>query len=249
MKNIRSKIFILIASIITGFLISNNINLNKIKTNLSLNAVEYKNATEERNRLYNEIENIKSDNVDLRYNINKYKGNDPEKNKKLVEDMRNQLIDYGALSGIRDVTGRGVVLKIKDGSYDTVLDTNSQIMSKIFHEADMALILNEIRNTSAEAIAINDHRVLPSTGVNCYWAFIGFDDQSQEAGPFYIYIIGDPEEIKASLLSENSHIQNLILREIKVDIEIREEITISKTNQMTEAKYMQRVEGQRVEEK
>lgn len=242
MKNIRSKIFILIASIITGFLISNNINLNKMKTNLSLNAVEYKNAAEERNRLYNEIEKIKSDNVDLRYNINKYEGNDPEKNKKLVENMRNQLIDYGALSGIRDVTGRGVVLKIQDGNYDTNLDTNDEIMRKLFHEADVALVLNEIRKTSAEAISINGHRILPNTGVTCRWAFIGFEDDSEVSAPLYIYIIGDPEEMKASLLSENNHIQKLILRGIKVDIEIKEEITISKTNQIAEPKYMQRVE-------
>lgn len=243
MKNITSKIFILIASIITGFLISNNINLNKIKTSLSLNAVEYKNAAEERNRLYNEIENIRSENVDLRYNINKYEGNDPEKNKKLVEDMRNQLIDYGDISGISDVTGRGVVLKIKDGDIDKLLDTNDDIRRKLFHEADMALVLNEIRKTSAEAISINGHRVLPNTGVNCRWAFIGFEDDSEVWAPFYIYIIGDPEEIKASLLSENNHIQKLILRGIKVDIEIRDEITISKTSQITEPKYMQRVEG------
>lgn len=243
MKNIKSKIFILLASIITGFFISNNISIDKTKTNLNLNALEYKNAVEERNKLYNEIENIKNDNVDLRYSINKYEGNNPETNKKIIEDMRNQLIDYGALSGIREVTGSGVVLKIQDGDIDKVLDTNDDIRRKIFHEDDMALVLNEIRKTSAEAIAINDHRVLPNTGVSCYVAFIGFEDQTMESAPFYIYIIGDPEEIKASLLSENSHIQKLILREIKVEIEIREEITIGKTEQITETKYMERVES------
>ena len=243
MKNITGKIFILVASITTGFFISNNINIDKTKTNLSLNAVEYKNAVEERNNLYKELENIRSDNIDMKYNINKYEGNDPEKKKKIIEDMRNMLIDYGALSGIKDVTGSGVVLKIKDGNIDTLLDTNLAIARKLFHEDDIALILNEIRNTSAEAIAINDHRILPTTGVSCHWAFIGFEDDSEVAAPLYIYIIGDPEEIKASLLSENGHIQNLILREIEVEIEIKDEITISKTDQITEVKYMQRVEG------
>lgn len=243
MKNITGKIFVLVASITTGFFITNNINIDKTKTNLSLNAVEYKNAVEERNNLYKELENIRSDNIDLKHSINKYEGNDPEKNKKLVEDMRNLLIDYGALSGIKDVTGRGVVLKIQDGDMDTLLDTNLDIARKLFHDNDIALVLNEIRNTSAEAIAINGHRILPNTGVICRWAFIGFEDDSDVWAPLYIYIIGDPEEIKASLLSENGYIQKLILRGIKIEIEIKEEITISKTNQITEAKYMQRVEG------
>lgn len=242
MKNITGKIFILVASITTGFFISNNINIDKTKTNLSLNAVEYKNAVEERNNLYKELENIRSDNIDLKHSINKYEGNDPEKNKKLVEDMRNLLINYGSLSGIKDVTGSGVVLKIQDGDMDTLLDTNLDIARKLFHDNDIALILNEIRNTSAEAIAINGHRILPTTGVICRWAFIGFEDDSDVWAPLYIYIIGDPEEIKASLLSENGYIQKLILRGIKIEIEIKEEIIISKTDQITEAKYMQRVE-------
>ena len=242
MKNIKNKIFILAASLITGFLISNNISINKSRTNLSLNAVEYKDAIEERNKLYSEIEDIRNDNIDLRYNINKYKNNDQNGNEKLLEDMRQQIIDYGALSGIRDVTGSGVILRIQDGDIDRVLDTQSDIMRKLFHEDDMALILNEIRKTSAEAIAINDHRILPSTGVRCNWAFIGYEDGTKQSGPFNIYIIGDPEEIKASLLAENGHIQKLILREIKVDIEIKEEITINKTNQITDVYYMERTE-------
>ena len=88
MKNTKSGFFILIAAIITGFLIVNTINLNNTQINISLNALEYKNAVEERSTLYNEIEKIKSENIDYRHKISKYKGNDPEKNKKLVDAFK-----------------------------------------------------------------------------------------------------------------------------------------------------------------
>ena len=107
----------------------------------------------------------------------------------------------------------------------------------------MAHILNELRNAGAEAISMNDHRILPNTSVSCYWAFIGFEDESKIFAPFDIYAIGNPEELKATLLAENGIIQKLLLRKIKVEIEEKDEIIISATKQNTEAKYMERYES------
>ncbi|WP_291653692.1 DUF881 domain-containing protein [Clostridium sp.] len=242
MKNIKSGFLILVAAIITGFLIVNSINLNNTQTNISLNALEYKNAVEERSKLYNEIEKIKSENIDYRYKINKYKGNDPEKKEKLVQDMRNQLIDYGALSGITSVKGPGLVIEIKDGDIDSSLDADYEVWRKIFHENDLAMVLNELRNAGAEAITMNNHRILPNTGVKCYSSQIGFEDESMASAPFYIYAIGNPEEMKAYLLAENSFIQKLIIRKIKVEIEVKDEIILPVTKQSVEARYMQRYE-------
>ncbi|MDV4152525.1 DUF881 domain-containing protein [Clostridium sp. AL.422] len=244
MKVNKGKIFILLASIFTGFLIINSIDLSAVTKNIStLNAVDYKKAVEERNQLYKDIENIKSENIDYRYQISKYDDNDPKKSEKLVEDMKNQLVEYGALSGITGIKGPGLIIKLQDGDKNTLLDTEYEILRKMLHEDDMALVLNDIRNAGAQAIAIDDHRVLPNTGVSCYWAFIGFEDESSTFAPFYIYVIGNPEEMKAALLAENSIIQKLLLRKIKVEIEVKDEIILPATKQNTEAKYMERYES------
>lgn len=239
MKFTKGKFFILIGGIITGFFITNNIGKNAKITSSFLSSKEYQNAIEERNKLYREIESIKEENIDYRFKISKYEGNSPEKTQKLIEDMKKQLADYGRLSGINAVTGPGVVLTIQDGDFNKILDSQADIWRKIFHEQDMALVLNEIRNTSAEAIAINNRRILTNTGVKCSWAFIGFEDDFKEHPPFYIYIIGNPDEIMASLSAEDSYIQKLMLREIKVEIEKRDEIVIPATLQNTIAKYME----------
>ena len=135
------------------------------------------------------------------------------------------------------------MITLQDGSYNTLLDTQEQVSRKILHEGDMALVLNELRNAGAQAIAIDDHRILPNTGVSCFWALIGFDDQSYATNPFSIYAIGNPQEMKTILMAENSIIQRLLLREIKVEIEEKEEIVIPTTKQNTEVKYMERYEG------
>ena len=240
----KAKGFILLASIFTGFLIINSVDLSEVTKSISsLNAIDYKKAVEERNQLYKEIDNLKSENIDYRYQISKYSDNDPEKNKKLIEDMKNQLVDYGALSGISTIKGPGIIIKLQDGDINKLLDTKHEIFRKILHEDDMAHILNELRSAGAEAVSINDHRILPNTSVSCNWAFIGFEDESRIFAPFEVYAIGNPQELKAALLAENSIIQKLLLRKIKVEIEEKDEIIISATKQNTEANYMERYEA------
>lgn len=245
MKINTGKIIILTAAVFTGFLIINSIDLNKVNktiTSLTLNTVDYKKAIEERNQLYKDIDNLKKINSEIRSSINQYDDSNPEKSAKLIENMKNQLLDYGALSGIYSVKGPGLIIKLEDGDRDELLDTESKILSKILHEQDIARVLNEIKNAGAEAIAINDHRILTNTAVSCYGAFIGFEDESSVFTPFYIYVIGNPEEMKAVLLADNSVLKKLMLREIKVDIEEKEEIVLPATTQNIEAVYMERYE-------
>lgn len=240
----KAKGFILLASIFTGFLITNSIDLSEVtKSMSSLNAIDYKKAVEERNQLYKEIDNLRSENIDYRYQISKYDDNDPEKSKKLIEDMKRQLVDYGALSGVSTIKGPGLIIKLQDGDINKILDTEYEIFRKMLHEDDMALILNELRGAGAQAISMNDHRIIPNTSVSCYWAFIGFEDESRIFAPFYISVIGNAEEIKAKLQLEDSIIQKLLLRKIKIEIEEKDEIIIPATKQNTEVKYMERYES------
>ena len=82
--------------------------------------------------------------------------------------------------------------------------------------------------------------MLPSTGVTCFGAVIGFEDESITPAPFYIYVIGNTEEMKTYLLSENSYLQKLILRDLKIEIEEKEEIILPATSQILDVKYMER---------
>ncbi|MGL5381376.1 DUF881 domain-containing protein [Clostridium sp.] len=244
MKDKTGKALAFLASSAIGFLIVNNINLEKLQTSFQLNAVEYQKAIEERNKLYKEIEFTQEENDMLRDKIDSYDDNDDAKQEKLIEDMKNQVKDYGTLIGQSEVKGPGLVIKVNDGDINRKEDTPFETWRKIFHDNDMAFLLNDIRNAGAEAIAVNNHRVLPYTGVECGWAFILFEDESTEAAPFYIYMIGDPEQMKSYLLAEGSYLQNLILRKLNVEIEVKDEIVIPSTLQNTDVKFMQRYEGE-----
>lgn len=241
MKNNNKFFFVFIAAIIVGALISMNFNFEGIQSYTQLNATQYQNAIEERATLYKEIGNLKEDNSEAKSKINNYKKNDT-KNDKILEDMKTQITDYGMFTGSGEVSGPGIVLKVNDGNININEESSYEIMNKILHDSDMALIINELRKAGAEAISVNNHRIVPWSGVICNWAFIGFEDGTMESAPFNIYAIGDPEKLKAALLEEGSHIKELMIRKLSVEIEKLDNITMPPTKASGNIKYMERNE-------
>lgn len=239
MKLSKTKVFILLISILTGLILMNNINPSGNSGWTNLSAYDYKEAIEERNALYKEISELENQNSDLSNTVNSYLVDANHNNEKLVETMREQLNDYNMLTGVEQVKGPGVILEINDGDIDPFVDTEYTSWQKTFHDNDMAMIINEIRKSGAEAFAMNNRRILSNSGVSCNWAYIGFEDDGQEYAPFYISIIGDPEKLEASLLSSDSYIDKLKRRGLKVSIKREDEIILKPTSQNNEVKYMQ----------
>lgn len=239
MKNNKSFFFVFIAAIILGCLISMNFNFKRTRSYNQLNSTEYQNAIEERAALYRDIGNLKDDNTQIKDQIKKYEKNDT-KDDKILDEMKAQIGDYEMFIGLNKVEGAGIILKVNDGTTNALNENTDEINNKLLHDNDMALILNELRAAGAEAISVNNHRVLPWSGVICNWAFIGFDDGSMEYAPFKIYAIGDPEKLKAALLEDGSHIKQLMFRKLYVDIEEVDKIIMPPSTSNSTVKYMAR---------
>jgi uncharacterized protein YlxW (UPF0749 family) len=244
MKNNKGFFFVFIATIILGVLISMNFNFGRIRSYSQLNSLEYQNAVEERASLYKEIGNLKEDSIQKKSKINKYTSN-YKKDDKILEDMKSQISDYEMFIGLNKVEGTGIVLTIKDGKTNPLKENTDEIDNKLLHYYDMELILNELRLAGAEAISVNNHRVVPWTGVVCSWAFMGFDDGGMEYAPFNIYAIGDPEKLKAALLEDGSHVKELIFRKLYVNIEKKDKIMMPPTTASSNVKYMEREESKK----
>ena len=88
--------------------------------------------------------------------------------------------------------------------------------------------------------ASNSYRILNNTGVTCNWAFIGFEDESMEMAPFYFYAIGNPEQLETAIKAEGSYINELIIRKLKVEINVMESITVLPTKKSYDSLYMHR---------
>ncbi|MBU3134985.1 DUF881 domain-containing protein [Clostridium gasigenes] len=229
MKNISGKIVAFIATLIIGFIIAINIKLNKSPAIKQLSAKEYKDTIDERNKLFKDLETLRTENDYSKDKINSYT-HDDKKQEKLVKDMLAQVNDYGMITGLLPVKGQGIVIKIEENSY--------KISRDIFHNIDAAMVLNEIRTAGGEAVALNNHRIIPTTSIICDGAFLEFDNNATENSPFYYYVIGNPEQLKLKLTEEGSYINKLIDRKLKVEIEVKEEIIIPSSTQSFDPNFM-----------
>ena len=243
MKNNKSFFFVFIATIILGALISMNFNFEGIQSYI-LNAAEYQNAVEERATLYKEIGNLKEDTIEKKNKIYNYENN-YTKNDKILEDMKAQISDYEMFIGLNKIEGSGIVLNINDGKTNAREENTDEINNKLLHDNDMALILNELRMAGAEAISVNNHRIVPWSGVTCNWAFMLFDDDEMEYAPFNIYVIGDPEKLKAALLEDGSHVRELMFRKLYVNIEKIDKIIMPPTTSNANVEFMKRYESKK----
>lgn len=238
MKKTSGGLILFFASIFVGLLIAFNMNFSKIfESPLRFNAKEYQNAITERNDLYKEVSNLKNRNEEIQETINKYKFDD-KKQDNILDSMKSQLKDYGMITGLTEVQGPGILLKINDGNINLSEETEFETKSKIFHDNDMALVINDLRKAGAEAISINNHRVVTSTGVICNWAFLGFEDETTEYAPFYIYAIGDPDSLEAALSEDGSHVRELMIRQLSVQIEKKENILMPAAPKLGATEYM-----------
>lgn len=98
------------------------------------------------------------------------------------------------LLGLTDVTGSGVVVTLKDNpniSTET-LGPADDISLYLIHDIDLRAIINELENAGAEAISINDQRIVINSAITCEGNVIKINGE-KIGSPFTIKAIGSPE--------------------------------------------------------
>ena len=223
-KKMSMKFLLLCATCIIGVLIAMNFDSNG-KSSSHLNAKEYQILQEEKNNLISDVNSLIKDNRQIQDKVNNFESGG-NKNEKIISNMKSDLQLYGILSGLYEVKGKGVVITIKDANIIHGEDSNYEMKRKIFHDEDAENVINTIRLAGAEAISLNDHRITSVTGIKCYWAFLRFEDGTEEYQPFNFYVIGDPEVLEENLMAEGSYIRGLITRGLDVSIEKKDEIIL-----------------------
>lgn len=120
---------------------------------------------------------------------------------------------YTIVSGKTDVTGQGIIIKYKPSDNEAKAD-----MVK-----DLRDIVNEIKNAGAEAIEINNQRIVGTTAIEMVKNKIEIND-TEVSENFIIKAIGDSNLMYSGLIRPGGTIENI--RESGVNIEINSENTI-----------------------
>lgn len=158
-------------------------------------------------------------------------------NNEELTQVENEIKQGNKILGLSEVTGPGVVVTLNDNqNLSTVLNLSDAIV----HDLDVRSVINELKNAGAEAISINDQRVVPTTAISCGGNIIDVNGEKVGA-PFVIKAIGLPEQLAA--LSRPGGYLSILKDNYGIVAELKKEnnITIPKYTGVINFKYAQNV--------
>lgn len=209
----------------TGTTISTNAKENELRDAVLKAKEKYDNLYEELERIENQLETERT--------------NSTQNNTELTE-LENTIKQGNKILGLSEVTGHGLIITVDDNDKIALNEWLFDPNWLIVHDTDLINIINELKNAGAEAISINDQRIVTTSAIECDGNVIKINGVKIGA-PFEIKAIGFPETL-INIDRFGGYTQ--ILREtrkLKVSVEKsdKEKITIPKYTGVMKFEYAQ----------
>jgi uncharacterized protein YlxW (UPF0749 family) len=136
-----------------------------------------------------------------------------------ANSLKKSLEQAKVFAGLTEVKGKGVIVTLDNNDLIYVL------------EEDILDIINEMRAAGAQAISVNDERVVATTEIREAGNFIMINGVKMQA-PFSIKAISDPNDLDRALRIPNGVIENLVeTLTLKVNVIKSENIVIPKVRE------------------
>lgn len=161
--------------------------------------------------------------LEIDNNIQKYKLNTTE-NKSTSEIIENELLLTNINAGYTNVTGEGLILTLEDNEAQEI------------DSADILNLVNQLWIAGAEAISINDERVVSSTDITTVDQNKVFVNSKHQAGPYKIKVIGNKKQLEGALIIKNGYINEMLATGKSISYTIEENIEIPKYKSEIEMK-------------
>ena len=196
------------------------------ENNLRAEVLKYK---ERYDNKYKELESAEKELEKERQNSTKNNGD--------LEEKEQQIIQGNKMIGLTEVTGPGVIITLSDSKNDASSVLNPSTL--LVHDVDILGVVNELKNAGAEAISINEQRIVPTTSISCGGNIIDINGEKVGA-PFVIKAIGLPEQL-AGLSRPGGYLEILEGASIGVELKKSNNITIPKYTGVIKYEYAQTV--------
>ncbi len=146
------------------------------------------------------------------------------------ELVKSELEQANTILGKTDVQGEGIVVTLREKNIEE---------TGIINANDLLDIVNELKNAGAEAISINEQRIINMS----YIAFISDSfikvNGQRIVTPYIIKAIGNPTYLESALIGNGGPVDNMQKIGHDVSIEKPNKVTIPKYNGEIKTKYIQ----------
>ena len=149
--------------------------------------------------------------------------------------LQEELKKFNALIGTTDVKGDGVIVTIADNPNATNQNISiyDNISNYLIHDSDLIRLVNELKNAGAEAISINDERIINSTSITCDGNVVLING-NKLSSPFVVKAIGSQATILGAIQRNGGLLEEFYEFGLVASVEQENDITIYKYNGVIE---------------
>lgn len=143
-------------------------------------------------------------------------------------DTQNEeaIKDNQKLLGLTDISGQGIIIHL-DENREVDSSEVLNISEYLVHEEDLLYIINELFNSGADAISINDQRIVSTTSIVCDGNIIRINGEMVGV-PITIKAVGFPERMEYALTRPGGYLQLMADGGVEVYVERSDNIDIPK---------------------
>ena len=147
-----------------------------------------------------------------------------------LKTLQDQIKQQDALAGFTEVQGPGLVISLDDNRKDAQsaesLDPGQYNPDDyLIHDRHLLYIVNDLRAAGAEAISINDQRIVTTTEIRCAGTTI-LVNSTRLAPPYIIRVIGNQDDLTGVLESPENEYNILKMAGFPVSFESSQAILI-----------------------
>lgn len=132
-----------------------------------------------------------------------------------VQQLKNNLLKARIFAGLETVKGSGIIVTLDNNGFLEVTDL------------DILNVVNELRASGAQAISVNDERIVAMSEIREAGQYIVINGKQFRA-PFVIKAIADPDNMERALMMIDGVVDNLEEDGLKVSLKKSDEIVIGR---------------------
>lgn len=156
--------------------------------------MKYITVTEERDELAGEVISLREKLANVRNNNN------------AIQELQDELKKSNMAAGLLPVTGPGIIVTLNDSPRQ--LQPGEDPNNTLVHEVHIQDVVSELKASGAEAISINNERIIAMSEIRCAGTTI-LVNTNRIAPPFIINVIGDPQMLESGLSIKGGVAQRL----------------------------------------
>ena len=144
--------------------------------------------------------------------------------------LKIELDNARIIAGLEDVEGPGLIITLDD------LDFGETVGYPLISHDRMLLLVNELNAAGAEAISINDQRLISTTEIRQAGTHVNINTV-EFAPPFVFKAIGNPKTLEGAIMMRDGVVELIKLNDIAVTVTPQQNIKVLKYNGVIEREF------------